>query len=335
MVRAVERLEVVHAARLKCPIRRVPALEELEIDLVCVELRSVNARELRLAAHLDATPAAHPGPVDHDRIQRCDRLDPVGSGHFGDGSHHRNRSRREHDADIFGGDDVGECLRYESRPSVRTVVGAWNDFDTVGRELVLEQNVLPASSADDRNHPIAGIGEGARDRVGDRGSESTADDDCGAVLLDLRSASERTGHVDEIVSSLQLAHEGGRPADGLDEERDRPGVGIGRRNREWDAFTVRRDPHNHELAGQMLLRDLRCLDDDAADIGRNGISFDNQIHRHLHTQCGGPHSMRVGPMDGCFAAVRMWPGAGGSASRAPGSKNRTFDPSRLVLLPIR
>ena len=54
---------------LEGPVGAQPVRERLEVDLVAVELRPVHARVARLAADGDAAAAAHPGPVEHDRVQ--------------------------------------------------------------------------------------------------------------------------------------------------------------------------------------------------------------------------------------------------------------------------
>src|SRR5579864_3209319 len=49
--------------------------EQVEVDLVGVELRAVDAGEYGLAAYGDAAAAAHSGAVDHDRIETGHSLD--------------------------------------------------------------------------------------------------------------------------------------------------------------------------------------------------------------------------------------------------------------------
>ena len=99
MVRRIERFEIFEATGFESPVRRVPALEESEVDVVGIEFRAVDARELRFSTHVDPTPAAHAGSVDHDRIQRRDGFDLVRPRHFGDGSHHRHRPSGENSVD--------------------------------------------------------------------------------------------------------------------------------------------------------------------------------------------------------------------------------------------
>src|SRR5436190_23121675 len=56
-------------------IHGVALREHLEVDRVRVELRTVDACELRVAVRVDATAAAHSRAVDHDRVETDDRLD--------------------------------------------------------------------------------------------------------------------------------------------------------------------------------------------------------------------------------------------------------------------
>jgi len=52
-----------------CAISIESTHELLKIDLVSVELRAIDARELHLTIYAHATCAAHPGTVDHDAVQ--------------------------------------------------------------------------------------------------------------------------------------------------------------------------------------------------------------------------------------------------------------------------
>ena len=67
----------------------------VEVDLVRVEERAVDAGELRLAADGDAAAAAHARAVDHDRIERDERVQPVRSRRLRDRAHHRHRADRD------------------------------------------------------------------------------------------------------------------------------------------------------------------------------------------------------------------------------------------------
>ena len=54
--------------------------ELVEVDQVAVELGAVDTGELGLPADRHAAAAAHAGAVDHERVQRDDRLDAVVAG---------------------------------------------------------------------------------------------------------------------------------------------------------------------------------------------------------------------------------------------------------------
>ena len=47
-----------------------PYHHQVEINLMAVKLRPVNANELRLAVDFNAAAAAHPGAVNHNGVQR-------------------------------------------------------------------------------------------------------------------------------------------------------------------------------------------------------------------------------------------------------------------------
>ena len=132
----IERFQVLKASRFEGPVRGVPTLEEAEIDLMCVELRSVDTDKLRFAAHLDAAPAAHAGSVDHDRIQRRNRLDFVRSCQLGNGTHHRNRTCGEHNADIFSGDDIVVAENTLNAPQRRGTGQPYFTYDDTKDEFI-------------------------------------------------------------------------------------------------------------------------------------------------------------------------------------------------------
>ena len=96
------------------------AKEQLvEIDLVGVEIGSIDTAELHLAAHVDPTSTAHSGSIDHDRVQAHHGLDPVGSRGLRAGLHHDGRTDGEDLVDVgvlFDG--LLEARRHQSVDAV-------------------------------------------------------------------------------------------------------------------------------------------------------------------------------------------------------------------------
>src|ERR1051326_6799120 len=64
--------EAVERFLLLLAVHGVALREDAEIDVVRVELRTVDAGELALVADQDAAAAAHPGAVDHDGVEADD-----------------------------------------------------------------------------------------------------------------------------------------------------------------------------------------------------------------------------------------------------------------------
>src|SRR5665811_1808983 len=219
-------------------------------DSMGVEFRSVDACELGLSPDLNSTTAAHAGAIDHDRVERRDRLDLIGPRDLCDRRHHRDGPDREYDGDVLVGDDIDERLRDEALPAVRAIVGARDHFDTVTPELVLEEDVLLRPASDDGDDPISFGGEGAGYRVRDRGSDAAPDHDRDSCIpVDFGGAPEGPGNIDETVTRLQLAQQHRGAADCLDEERDRPCLRVGFGDRQRNPLAVRCHPNDDELTG--------------------------------------------------------------------------------------
>ena len=105
----------------------------VEVHLVPVELRAVHADELGLAADRDAAGAAHPGAVDHDRVQAGVGRDLVRLGDLAGELHHDRRADHDRAADLRAAlDDPLELVGDEALLAVGAVVGG--DPDLAARE---------------------------------------------------------------------------------------------------------------------------------------------------------------------------------------------------------
>ncbi len=91
----------------------------------------------------------------------------------------------------------------------------------------------------------------------------------------------RTGNIDEEVPGLQFIHQCRRTSDRLDEQCDGSGIGVCGGDGQRNSLAVGRDAHDHELAGLVFLRDLRCLDDDSSHVRCDRLRFQDQVHRPL------------------------------------------------------
>ena len=66
--------------------------QQIKIDQMGVEVRTIDAGKFGLAAHLDATDTAHAGTIDHNRIEADNRRNLVGQSCCRHGAHHRHRA---------------------------------------------------------------------------------------------------------------------------------------------------------------------------------------------------------------------------------------------------
>ena len=75
--------------------------QQIPVDLVSVEIRSVDAGELCFAAHGYPAAAAHTGAIDHYRVQADDGLYAEGFGGFGTELHHNARADGDYPVDFL------------------------------------------------------------------------------------------------------------------------------------------------------------------------------------------------------------------------------------------
>src|SRR5262249_32927298 len=105
-------------------IRPVALNEEIEINLMGIELRTVHAGELRSFRREDAAAAAHAGAVDHHRIQADHCLDPMGTSSLGHCLHHPGRTYGQHKVELATlVDQSPELVGHKTFALVTTVVG--------------------------------------------------------------------------------------------------------------------------------------------------------------------------------------------------------------------
>jgi hypothetical protein len=129
------------------------------------------------------------------------------------------------------------------------------------------------------------------DRIDDRGADTAAHAHGVPALDELGGAAERSGDVLDRLARGKLDKVGRALADGLDDERDRAGLGVGVRDRERDALRARAAPHDDELAGLPDLGDARRLDDQAPHVrgelrGRDDLMHVSDYLRMLHRWWG-------------------------------------------------
>ena len=264
--------------RLEVAVRAEPIGELAEVDLVRVELGPVHAGVDGLAADRNAAPAAHPGPVEHDRVERRERRHAVRPGELGDRTHHRDRADRVDGVDAARLDLVAERVGDEAVPPVAAVVRAGDD-PAGAPKLVLEDDPFLRPSADDADHLDAEGREPQRDRVDDGRPDAAADTDRPPVVEQLGRPAQRAGHVGDRVARAQSDEILGALAHSLDHERDRAARRVRVGDRERDPLGARGAVDDDELAGAADLRDPRRLDDQAGHVRRDLGRFKDGVHR--------------------------------------------------------
>ncbi len=228
-----------------------------EVDEVAVEVGPLDAGELHLLANRHTARPAHPGAVDHDRVERHHGLDAERASDLDAGAHHRQGAYRHDQIRLLLLDELlqGDCD--EARLAVAAVVGA--DHEVVGEraELVLPEDEVLVAEPDDSGRPVPGLLEGAELRVDRRDAEPAADEhhvpDLGNVLGQAEGAHE----VREGVAGLVVGHHlAGRLAERLNHHRDgaAPAVEIG--NRQRDALGPLVESEHDEVAGLCGARDV-------------------------------------------------------------------------------
>ena len=222
---------------LERPIGRQPVGELAEVDRVGVEFGAVDAGVARLAVDRDAAAAAHPGAVDHDRVERHERRDAERASELADRPHHRDRTDRVDGVDPTGLQDVLEGLGDEAGAAVAAVVGAGHDLACRG-ELLLEDDPFARSAADDARHANATAIQLLGDRQDHGRPDPAADADGVAVLDQVGRATQRAGDVGDRVTGSKVDEVRGALADGLDDQGDR--AGHRDRHRRSSAGCVRR-----------------------------------------------------------------------------------------------
>ena len=96
--------------------------------------------------------------------------------------------------------------------------------------------------------------------------------------MQVRLAAEGAGDVLDGLADLEAGELGRADADGLDHQRDGPGLGIVVGDRQRDALRARTLPDDDELAGTPDLRDPRSLDDEADDVRGELLALDDRMH---------------------------------------------------------
>src|SRR5450759_476561 len=178
--------------------------QQVEVDLVPVKLRSVDADELRLAA--DAAPAGttHAGTVHHDRVEADECLDAIRLGGLGAELHHDAWADGVDKVDVAGFAELLERLGDQAVAAAAAVVRGDDKLVTDLPHPVLPQQQPLVTGSDDPDHLVASFSERPRDGVDRRNADAAAGADDRAHLLDLARYAPRNDEVGQRVARAQL-----------------------------------------------------------------------------------------------------------------------------------
>lgn len=138
-----------------------PCHQLLKVDLVTIEVGSVDTGESGPSVDRDAAGAAHSRPVHHDGVEAHQGLDAEGTCRLYTGIHH-GQGADGHDQ-VRGGllQDLAKRLRHQTRSAIAAVIGADRQLVTMGAESVLPEDQCLATESDDAPGVVSRLFEGA------------------------------------------------------------------------------------------------------------------------------------------------------------------------------
>ena len=260
----------------------VHALQHLiPIDLMPVELGSVDANELGFAPYGDSATPAHSRAVDHDSIERDRRCYAEWFGRLGAELHHYGWSDCDHFVHRAAFAELFQRFGDESLAPARAVVRHEDQLVTCDRShfLLHHEKLLRARPHDDGD-VVAGFLMGLGNRVHWRYADAAPDADyMAAGAVDMRGLPEGAEHGRQDIAGLMAGEFHGRGAHGLENKGDGSAVGIGICNGQRDAFAeLFVDHHDDKLSGLAVAGDECSFDLHAEDIFRKPRFSDDSVH---------------------------------------------------------
>ena len=224
--------------------------DTVPVNKMSIELRAVDTGEFCLTAHGQAAGAAHTGAVEHDRVHGNDRPDPVFLCGVTDTLHHAGRPNA-HDFVIYvSGVKERLHLRYvEARFAIGTVIGRDVEIGHARAHFVFQDHDILRTETGNHIHFDTEIMHTFCHRVRDRVAHAAADNTHAPETFHVGRTTERTDKIRDVIARFhQVEHTGGLP-DRLHHDRDGALFGIGRSDRDRDAFTKFVETENDELTG--------------------------------------------------------------------------------------
>jgi hypothetical protein len=176
--------------------------------------------------------------------------------------------------------------------SSRAIVGHDDELlERQGAELVLQDEKLLVSSAEDDRDIVARLGHCTRDGIRDRSTHAAADDGDTPEALGVRGNAERPDDIGKRITHAEVRQLMRCLADPHEDEADPAFLGRPVAEGERDALAVIVNAQHKELPGLRLASDCRCSNADLKDGIRELALVDDREHampafREVQRACG-------------------------------------------------
>src|ERR1019366_9274033 len=260
-------------ALLEVAVGGQPVHQQVEVHLVPVELRAIDAGEQRLAADRHAAATAHARAVHHHWVERDDRADAQRLGQIDYRAHHGHWPYRIDNIDAARRQRVFGGVGHKAMTPVTAVVGPDIPFPQPP-QLSLEDAPLLRTPADDAEHGDSATVQALGNGMHHSGADAAPDAERAARGNQFRGVAKRSGDVGNGLARLQRDQLLGALAHRLDDQRNgaraRVRVGDGQGN----PLRALAPVHNDELAGLPDLRNAWGDDIQPRDV-RAELGFGN------------------------------------------------------------
>ena len=245
---------------LKITVHSASCHSLVEIYLVTVKLRTVNAGKFSLAANGKSATAAHSRAVYHYGVHRRHSLYSVFTGQITNELHHYQRTYRD-DLVVFLATFYKRSQRVGNKTALSraSVVRHKLHYLADSLELVLKDNKILVSEANHSMHLNAKLGEFFSNGIRNSATNTAADYGNLLYALGFGSPSERTYEIRKTVALIHMRQLLGSSSYLLEDDRDRSRLAVIIRNRQRYSFTLRVGTQNYKLPRLCLFRDQRGI----------------------------------------------------------------------------
>ena len=256
------------------------ALEHfVPVNECSVELGTVDAHELSLAADGQSASSAHTSAVYHDGVQAHVGRDVVLLSEQTRELHHYWRADGEGAVDVsLLLDELLYTHGHYAFLAVGAVVGHYDHLVGTLAHLVFHDYQVLAATGQHRQHAVAGCLQRLDDGQHRSHAHAATGTNHGSELLNVGGVAERSYHVGHIVALVEVAKLGGTQSHLLYYKRDGAlaGVGFGYGERHTLAKLV--NAHYHKVAGLAALGNQRSLYFEQKYLLGELLLADNLIH---------------------------------------------------------